>query len=175
MSKKDYKPFGIDEDECWRMTTAIQPWLDDGLKGADEDIIDILKMFNTVDGVVTRWSCGGHEHEGRSKASFYIMFNLTESGLLWLEHWFGHLMRKTLEELEEIVHLVSLKKTYRLKGDKFHEVVILGANGLKDSETHKRFLDLVRSTLVYVEQESAFKVVKEPGMTGLFKDCRSLS
>lgn len=142
-----HRYFGIDEEEYLRMNEEAQEYIAEGLPGTDEDIKDILIKFNSIEGVVTRWSCAGHEHEGDKKRKFYIMFNVTEKGLLWMETWFGHLMRLQLIELKHTVHLTHLKKSYRLKDpDTFHEVVMISTGGLIDDKKHKLFLDLVRRT-----------------------------
>lgn len=141
------KPFGIDEEECRLKKAETLNWLNQGAPGLDEGMYEILLQFNSVDGVVTRWCCSGHEHEGGDLKSFYVMFTLTESGLQWIEHWFKLFMVKLLNEMPDITHFVEMSKTYRLKRDeRMHEVVVFKARHLQCVEQHNLFLELVKNS-----------------------------
>jgi len=54
--------------ERWK---HIQPHLDD-LGSFDKELVDVLHVFNSVEGLVTVWSCQGHP-ERKGHTSGYIM------------------------------------------------------------------------------------------------------
>lgn len=149
MSQNKTRPFGIDEEEYRQKKPETLEWLGQGAPGLDVGMLEILIQFNAIEGITTRWCCSGHVHEGQRNSDFYIMFTVNERGYWWLEEWFKLFMMRIGTMHLEMLHRVTLSKTYRLKrGDVFSEVVILKARGLKNVEDHDEFLYLVNSTFL---------------------------